>query len=196
MLRTCVPPAEATVESVNVNVPVTGLAPDVLQTASVPVGGGVKAPGGGEGGGLPTAGATHAVAAATASANAIHRPPGRIRELRIGPPGGALAVRLSWALPTMGDGRCRRTKVRQRAGACLPRDVSLRLHGEPSCGQPPAAPRGDDSAATRGRWARRRPRCDRARRPADLALRRPHPARAAGLAAVDSDAAEGRGARR
>src|SRR5205823_8118113 len=48
-------------------VPLTGVVPDVLQTASVPVGGGVK---GGGGGGLPSAGAAQAVAAAHVSANA------------------------------------------------------------------------------------------------------------------------------
>src|SRR5258706_15910214 len=78
MLKVCVPPADAIVEYVYVNVPTTGRAPDALQTVSIPLAGATGA--------LTRANAAAGTIAATSAANRILRPTDDLTNPRMGAP--------------------------------------------------------------------------------------------------------------
>src|SRR5258707_800981 len=75
MLNVCVPPADAIVEYVYVNVPTTGRAPDALQTVSSPVAGAAT-----------WANAAAGTIADTSAANRILRPTDDLTSPRMGAP--------------------------------------------------------------------------------------------------------------
>src|SRR5260221_5817914 len=118
MLKVCVPPADAIVEYVYVNVPTIGRAPDALQTVSIPLAGATGA--------LTRANAAAGTIAATSAANRILRPTDDVTDPRMGAP--YRARRTAIVLAVVHGNSCRDASRNQYdpaglLGIAVPREV-------------------------------------------------------------------------